>query len=397
MDAPQDGPLAGFRVLEFCSTLSGPFATMLLADQGADVVKIEAPGGDQSRQIGANRDGVAGLATMFLNINRNKRSVVLDLRSPEGQARARALAERADVVVQNYRPGVMERLGLGYAALREANPGLVYVSISGLGEDPSVRGRRVYDIVSQGLAGFCAIQADRVTGEPRTVQNAVTDKIASMVVWQGVTAALLHRLRREGEGQHLKVDMLSSALSFLWPESMPAATLRGPGVTAGGTLAGVQYVYATLDGHILVGHVSNPEFAGCCRALDIAWCIEDPRFDQIGGRFRNAAELNAIFAEALAARPTAEWLARLEAEDAVFAPINTAETIAEDPVIRATGALVDHDHPLCGPYRAPRHPVAFSASPASHRRHAPALGEHTDEVLSEIDRGAGASGPGAGA
>lgn len=389
MDRIEEGPLAGFRVLEFCSTLSGPFATMLLADQGADVVKIEAPGGDQARHIGANRDGVDGMATMFLNINRNKRSVVLDLRDPDGRARAKALAETADVVVQNYRPGVMDKLGLGYEALREANPQLIYVSISGLGEDASVRGRRVYDIVSQGLAGFCAIQADRATGEPRTVQNAVTDKIASMVVWQGVTAALLHRLRR-GVGQHLKVDMLSSALSFLWPESMPSATLMGEGVRAGGTLAGIQYVFATQDGHILVGHVSNGEFAGCCRALGIEWLIEDPRFDQIGKRFQNAAPLNALFAEALATRPSAHWLARLEAEDCVFAPINSAETIADDPVIRATGVLREHEHPQCGPYRQPRHPVDFSASPAAHRRDAPVLGEHTEEVLAELDHAAAA-------
>jgi len=384
MDA--QGPLTGFRVIEFCSTLSGPLATMLLADQGADVIKVETPQGDQARQVGYRREGVGGISTMFVNINRNKRSVVLNLKDPVDLDRAVRLAATADVVVQNFRPGVMDRMGLDYDTLRAANPGLIYVSLSGLGEGASVRGRRVYDIVSQGLAGFCSVQADRLTGEPRTVQSAITDKIASLVVWQGVTAALLHRLR-SGQGQHLKVNMLSAALSFLWPEAMPAATFTGPGVQAGGTLAGVQYVFATRDGHILVGHVSNEEFAASCRALGIETLIDDPRFDQIGSRFRNAAELNRLFAEAIAGGDTAHWLARLAAEDAVYAPVNTAATIAEDPIIAEAGVLADHEHPVYGSFRQPVHPVQFGASPAAYRRHPPLLGEHTAEILAELDAG----------
>lgn len=377
------GPLDGFRVIEFCSTLSGPFATMLLADQGADVIKVETPQGDQSRQIGNRRSGVADIATLFVNINRNKRSVVLNLKNPVDARTARALADTADVVVQNFRPGVMERMGLGYDDLSAANDQLIYVSISGLGDHPTVRGRRVYDIVSQGLAGFCSVQADRETGEPRTVQTAITDKIASMVVWQGVTAALLHRLRR-GKGQHIKVNMLSAALSFLWPEAMPGATFTGPGVQAGGTFSGVQYVFATQDGHILVGHVSNEEFAACCRALRLDALIADPRFDSIGGRFRNAAALNKLFADALAQDTSAHWLARLEAEDTVFAPINSADTIADDAIIRAAGVLAIHHDPIYGSFRQPVHPVDFGASPARHHRNAPLLGEHTEEVLAEL-------------
>ncbi|WP_323042859.1 CoA transferase [Gemmobacter sp.] len=388
MDHPAQGPLAGFRILEFCSTLSGPLATMLLADQGADVIKIETPQGDQARQVGYRRAGVPDMSTMFVNINRNKRSVVLNLKDPADLDRAVRLAATADVIVQNFRPGVMDRMGLGYEALRSTAPGLIYVSLSGLGEAEQVRGRRVYDIVSQGIAGFCAVQADRTTGEPRTVQSAVTDKIASLVVWQGVTAALLHRLRT-GQGQHLKVNMLSAALSFLWPEAMPAATFTGPGVQAGGTLAGVQYVFATRDGHVLVGHVSNDEFAASCRALGIGQLIGDPRFDSIGSRFRNAADLNRLFADALAQGETAHWLARLAAEDAVYAPVNTAATIAEDPIIAAAGVLADHDHPVYGSFRQPVHPVDFGASPAAYRRHPPLLGEHTAEVLAELAAGGG--------
>lgn len=386
MECETDGPLSGFRVVEFCSTLSGPLATMLLADQGADVIKVESPQGDQARQVGARREGVPNLSTMFVNINRNKRSVVLNLKDPHDAARARALADTADVIVQNFRPGVMERMGLGYETLCETNKGVIYVSISGLGDHPDVRQRRVYDIVPQGLAGFCAVQADRISGEPRTIQTAITDKIASLVVWQGVTAALLYRLRK-GEGQHLKVNMLSAALSFLWPEAMPSASFTGAGVQPGGTLAGVQYVYATRNGHILVGHVSNEEFACCCRALGLDAYCEDPRFANIGKRFQNAAALNQIFADAIVMQTSEHWLDRLAAADTVFAPINTADTIADDPTVRALGLLQDHKHPVYGDFRQPVHPVEFSASPASYRRHPPLLGEHTDEILAELDHG----------
>ncbi len=387
MDNESQGALSGFRVVEFCSTLSGPYATMLMADQGADVIKVEPPQGDQARQVGARREGVADLSTMFVNVNRNKRSVVLDLKDPQDAAHARALADTADVIVQNFRPGVMDRIGLAYEELCRTNPGVIYVSISGLGDHPDLRRRRVYDIVSQGLAGFCAVQADRVSGEPRTVQTAVTDKIASLVVWQGVTAALLHRMR-SGQGQHLKVNMLTAALSFLWPEAMPSATFTGPGVQPGGTLAGVQYVYGTQDGHILVGHVSNEEFASCCRALGLVDYLADPRFASIGTRFQNAAQLNRIFADRIVTRTSADWLERLAAEDTVFAPINSAETIADDPTVRALGVLQQHDHPVYGGYRQAVHPIEFGASPASLRRHAPLLGEHTAEVLAELGQGA---------
>jgi crotonobetainyl-CoA:carnitine CoA-transferase CaiB-like acyl-CoA transferase len=280
----------------------------------------------------------------------------------------------------------MERLGLGYEDLRATNDQLIYVSLSGLGDHPSIRRRRVYDFVSQGLAGFCSVQADRMTGEPRTIQTAIADKIASLVVWQGVTAALLHRLR-SGRGQHIKVNMLSAALSFLWPESMAEATFIGPGIQTGGAIAGIQYVFATKDGHIVVGHVSNDEFEEYCRALGLEQYLSDPRFDSIAKRYRNAAQLNRIVADTLATRKTAYWLERLAARDTVYAPVNTAETIADDEIVRNLGILDEHLHPVYGAFRQPIHPISFSATPARYSRHAPLLGEHTDEVLSELSRG----------
>jgi crotonobetainyl-CoA:carnitine CoA-transferase CaiB-like acyl-CoA transferase len=378
------GPLHGYRVVEFCTTLAGPLATMLMADQGADVIKVETPAGDQGRQVGHAREGVAGISTMFINTNRNKRSIVLDLKNAGDVELAIKLAASADIVVQSFRPGVMDRLGLGYEAIRSRRADVIYVSISGLGEDGPGRDRRVYDVVVQGLAGFAAVQADRETGEPRTVQNAVCDKVAALVVWQAATAALLHR-ERTGQGQHVKVNMLQAALSFLWPESIASATLVGEGVRAGGSLAGVRYIHATSDGHIVVAYVSNEEFASCCRALGIPELIADPRFDTIANRFANAPALNALIARCVAGQPSAHWLARLAAEDAVYAPVNGAGDLWSDPHVTMVGALAEHTHPVYGTYRQPTHPIGFSASPASHRRDAPLLGEHTEEIRAEIE------------
>jgi len=379
----RNGPLAGYRVVEFCSTLAGPLATMLMGDQGADVIKVETPAGDQGRQVGNTRHGVDGISTMFVNVNRNKRSVVLDLKVPADLEAARKLAASADVIVQNFRPGVMDRLGLGYDQIRALRTEIIYVSISGLGDIGAGAQRRVYDIVVQGLAGYMAVQSDRDTGEPRQVQNAITDKIAALSVWQGATAALLHR-HRTGQGQHLKINMLTAALAFLWPESMPGVTFTGEGIVPAGSLAGVRYVFPTADGHLVVGFVSDAEFASVCRALDLPDLPADPRFDAIGKRFRNAAELNALVAGRLVQRPSSEWLTRLEAEDAVYAPVNQPGDIAADAQIIAAGALAQHHHPVYGSYNQPVHPVDFSASPAASHRHAPLLGEHTDEVLAEL-------------
>lgn len=384
------GPLSGFRILEMGANLTGPFATMLLGDQGADVIKLETSTGDQMRYAGDSRDGIEAMGTMFLSLNRSKRSIVLDLKSPEGIAQARALAATCDAIVQNFRPGVVERLGLSYEDVRALHPDVVYVSIDGVGDVGPDRDRRVYDIVVQGMSGFAGVQADRDTNEPRTIQNAVVDKTTGLVVAQAITAALLQR-SRTGEGQHVRVSMLNVALSFLWPEAMGASTLIGEGVRSGGSMAGVRYVYPTSDGHILLGFVSNDEFAAVCRAIERPELPEDKRFKGVGQRFANARELNPLIAERIAARPTDEWLDRLRAEDAVFAPVNRPDTVHLDPQIVAIGALLEHDHPVAGRYRQPVHPVRFGGEVIPLTRHAPTLGEHTGEILAELD--ASSKGP----
>lgn len=377
------GPLAGIRVLELGTNLSAPLATMALGDQGASVIKLETPAGDQLRHSGARRAGVRGLNTMFLNANRNKRSIVLDLKRPEDLAAARSIAAQCDVVVQNFRPGVVERLGLDYETLRALRPDIIYVSIDGLGRDGPGAQRKVYDIVVQGIAGFAAAQAGGDDGEPTTMKTTVIDKSTALVAAQAATAALLVR-ERTGEGQHITVSMLDVALAFLWPEIMGSVTLIGDSVVPGGSLSAVRYCHRTADGHILVGYVSNDEFAALCGVIGRPDLIEDPRFADIGQRFANAAALNGLIATELVTRPTAHWLPLLEAADGIYAPVNSPEDVIADPLVQAAGSLTEYDHPLVGPYRQPVHPARFGATPAAVDRHAPALDEHRAEVLAEF-------------
>jgi crotonobetainyl-CoA:carnitine CoA-transferase CaiB-like acyl-CoA transferase len=377
------GPLDGVRVLELGTVLSAPLATMSLGDQGADVIKLETPGGDQLRQSGNRREGVRGLGTMFLNANRNKRSIMLDLKDAGDLAIARKIAAQCDIVVQNFRPGVADRIGMGYDDLRKLRPDIIYMSISGLGETGPGSRRRVYDIVVQGIAGFAGAQAGGPGGEPTTMRTTVVDKTTALVASQAATAALFAR-ERTGQGQHIQISMLDVALSFIWPENMSASTLIGEDVIDGGDLSRVRYCYPTADGHILVGFVSDIEFAGVCGVLGCEELVTDPRFDNIGKRFANAAELNELVAARLTTQPTSHWLPLLEAADAVFAPVNWPDQITEDPIIRDGGLLEEHQHPVAGAYRQPIHPARFSGTPAGLHRHAPALDENRAEILAEF-------------
>lgn len=356
---------------------------MYLGDQGADVIKIETLLGDQLRHSGARRRGVAGLATMFLNANRNKRSIALDLKRPEDLAVARQIASQCDVIVQNFRPGVADRMGMGYEQIRETKPDIIYVSIDGLGETGPASHRRVYDIVIQGIAGYVGAQAGEAGGEPSTMRTTVVDKSTALFAAQAATAALFHR-ERTGQGQHIRLSMLDVALSFIWPEIMSDSTLLGDDVATSGSLASVRYCYPTADGHILVGFVSDDEFSAVCKVLGREDLAADSRFDNIGKRFANAAELNMLVAECLASRSTGYWLPLLEAADAVFAPVNWPDDVAADPLIQSRGILTEHVHPVVGPYRQPVHPARFSETPARIARHAPILDGDRESILAEF-------------
>lgn len=373
-------PLDGFRILDFSRVLSGPAATMLLADQGADVVKVEPPAGDITRHMGVGRDG---MTSGFLNMNRGKRGIALDLKSEAGLTIAKRLVERADVLVQNFRPGAMERMGLGEDAVRALRPDIVYVSISGFGETGPYAHKRVYDPVIQALSGITDVQADGETGRPRMFRTVVPDKTTALTAAQAITAALLAR-ERTGEGTHVRLAMLDATIAWLWPEGMINLTVvddeRAPGV---GQLA-QDLVFRTRDGWITAGAMSDQEWAGLCEALERPGWVDDPRFSTTGARFVNAKVRIEETGKVLATRTSAEWLERLDACGVPSAPVLMRPEVLENEQVKANALIAEYEHPVLGRVRQPRAAARFGAPGPLPEPRAPALGEHNREVLGEV-------------
>jgi crotonobetainyl-CoA:carnitine CoA-transferase CaiB-like acyl-CoA transferase len=377
------GPLAGVRVVDLTSVVSGPFATMFLADQGADVVKVEPLGGDITRRSRQSVDPTGQFSALFISTNRGKRSIAVDLKQPEGLEVVRRLIGRADVLVQNFRPQVMERLGLGEAAMRRLNPRLIYVSISGAGDSGPYAEKRVYDPIVQGLSGFADVQAEAKTRRPQMIRTIVADKTTSVVTAQAVASALYAR-EKTGEGQHIKVAMLDVMIAYLWPEAMMQYTVVGQEQTAGDPNARPDLIFQTLDGYITVGTISDSEWQGFCRAAEEPGLAEDKRFNTPGGRTANAAERIHLMAEVLAKRTTADWLARLDDADVPCAPVlRRGEVISNEQVV-ARGLISEFDHPGVGRVRQPQPAAQFSATPTRAPSPAPIIGEHGREILAEL-------------
>jgi crotonobetainyl-CoA:carnitine CoA-transferase CaiB-like acyl-CoA transferase len=388
------GALDGFRIVDFSQVIAGPLATRVLADQGADVIKVEPPAGDILRHMG----GIAGLSPTFATVNRSKRSLVLDVKkSGAAEALARLVAN-ADVFVQNSRPGAMERLGIGPEQLRARNPRLVYVSISGFGETGPYAHKRVYDPIVQGMSGLCDIQGAG-TGPPGLVRVIVPDKVTALTAAQNITAALLAR-ERTGKGQHLRLSMLDAVIAFVWPEGMAYHTFIGEGRQVK-PVPRRDLVFRTLDGHMIASTVALREFQGFCRAVGKPEWLDDPRFSSTAGLVANATVRLELMAEVLATRATAEWLEALDREDVPCGPVLTRDHIHEHAQVRENAILVEGDHPVAGRMRQPRPAERLDATPSAISRPAPTLGQHSDEVLREAGfsaaeiaslRGAGALG-----
>lgn len=372
------GPLVGYRIVDATQMISGPMATMVLADQGAEVIKIEPPGiGDLTRALGGPR----GMSPTFTVVNRNKRSVVLNLKDQQGVTIFKQLIATADLFVQNFRPGVAEQMGIGEAALRQVKANLVYVSISGFGESGPYVHKRVYDPVIQALSGLASIQAD-ASGRPHMMRLIVPDKVTALTAAQAMTAALLAR-ERTGEGQHVRLAMLDAVVSFLWPEAMATHTFMStkdvvirPQVR--------DLVFVTADGYITVGVVSDAEWRGLTNALAHPEWLDDARFKTPAGRVKYADARLEMTAEVLTTRTSAEWLARLDAEQVPCAPILRREDLFTDPQIAANNLIVESEHPMVGRMRQPRPAARFEKTPAEIRSPAPRLGEHTEVVLTEL-------------
>ena len=376
------GPLDGVRIVDCSAVISGPLATMMLADQGADVIKIEPPAtGDITRSPWFSRGGMAAL---FANANRGKRSVALELHEQRGQEILKKLVAGADVFVQNYRPGAMERLGLGEAELRAVNPDLIYVSISGFGESGPYADRRVYDPVIQGLTGHIAIQRlPGNSGPVDLVRNIICDKSTSYTAAQAITAALFARERGHG-GQHVKIAMLDASLAFFWCDGMIAHTMIGDGVEPAAALYDIYKLRETADGPLVVFAASDSEFQGLARALNREDLIDDERFTSLSSRIRHIVALEEILATEFKKWKSADLVRRVVAEDVPAGPVHSLEEVLTDPQILHNQAIVECEHPTAGRMRQPAPPARFDRTPATPGHPAPTLGQHTDEVMQEI-------------
>lgn len=375
------GPLSGIRVVDLTSMISGPVATMMLADQGADVVKVEALSGDLVRGAGPNRSGITAT---FVSSNRSKRSLAVDLKSAAGREILSRLLRTADVLVQNFRPGTIERMGFGEAEVRALREDIIYVSISGFGEQGPYAHQRVYDPVIQALSGLAAIQADGATGRPRMIRTIIPDKTTAVTAAQAITAALFARERGAG-GQHVRLAMLDTMVAYLWPEGMSGFTLVGKEVKAARAQLAPDLIFATTDGYITAGAVSDKEWHGMCRALDKPEWIDDARFKTINDRAVNVIERIELTAQVLERDSSANWLAKLDAQGVPCAPVLSREEVLTHAQIVANEIIDEYEHPLAGTTRQPRPAARFDRTPAAIRRHAPGLGEHTAEILQELE------------
>ena len=376
------GPLHGYRVVDLTSMISGPFATMILADQGADVIKVENPvaEGDYVRK-GANRRGEFSAA--FLNNNRNKRSVTLNLKNPRGLELLLKLAEGADVFVQNFRPGVAERIGVGETAIRKVAPNIIYVSISGFGEDGPYASKPVYDPLVQAMSGLTTVQAGSDDERPRLVRTILPDKLTAITASQAITAALLER-ERSGEGQHVRLSMLASVVFFLWGSDMGSQTFAGNELPQQHAASFTDLVYESADGYLTVAVMSDKEWRGLTEALEKPEWLADERFKTPALRDRNINDRIAITQEVLLTRPAAEWLRRLERAGVPCAPVLTRNEMISHPQVIANDIIMENEHEHAGPLRQARNAARFSRTPSEHRYGAPHLGSHTAEVLREI-------------
>ena len=377
-----NGPLSGVRILDLSRVLSGPAATMLLADQGADVIKVEPLDGDITRQMGKTE---ADMSAVFLNTNRGKRSIAVDLKTPEGITAVKRLAADADVFVQNFRPGTIERMGLGEDVIRAIKTDILYISISGFGEAGPYAHQRVYDPVIQALSGITDVQADD-SGRPRMIRTVIPDKTTALTAAQAITAALFGRART-GAGQHVKIAMLDAMIAYLWPEGMAGLTVVGDEKDMAVGQIAPDLVFQTEDGYITAGVVSDKEWEGLCAALEQPQWLRDKRYKDTASRLRHGKARLAETAEVLATRTSEEWLKRLDEHGVPCAPVLTRPEVIEHAQVQANALISEYDHPLLGRVRQPRAAARFEGAATRTEPLAPRLGQHNREVLGEIGYG----------
>jgi len=374
------GPLSGIRVLDLTAVVLGPFATQTLGDWGAEVIKVEPPAGDLVRASGVRKH--RGMASVFLGVNRNKRSLCLDLKTPEGAEVLRRLVPRVDALVTNVRPAGMARLGFGWEHCAALNPRLVYAVATGFGQDGPHRARPAFDEVIQAASGLAAVVGGE-EGPPAFVPSLVADKITGMALLSAVLAALLHR-ERTGEGQLVEVPMLETLAAFVAVEHLGGATFEPPAGPPGYERLRHRKPVATSDGWITLLPYTAAHWRAFFTAAGRPELVETLGTDDATTRNANIGAVYAAVADLARSRPTAEWLALCERLDIPATAFSTLEGLPAHPHLAAVGMFPVSEHPTEGGLRQARPPTRFAATPASVRRHAPRLGEHTAEVLSEL-------------
>ena len=372
--------LEGIKVLDLTSMVSGPVAAMMLADQGAEVIKVEPTTGEQMRHIGPT---VNKVTAAFFSCNRGKRSIAVDLKSDDGKKILFDLVQGADVLLQNFRPGAMDRMGFGEPVMRELNEKLIYVSINGFGEEGPYAHKRVYDPVIQALSCATDIQADRATGRPQMFRVIIADKVTAITAAQAISTALYAR-EKTGEGQHIRLSMLDAMLSLFWPEGMAGLTYADQEFDVRKYQGAMDLIYETQDRFITAGAISDKEWQGMCRALNREDLIDHPDFKTAQGRFTHNSERKEITAEEIKKWSSEEILVRFDQEGVPCAPIiDRSELLAHEQGV-ANGSVDRLHFDDFGEVRQARHPARFDKTPASVSRPAPRLGEHGREILEAL-------------
>ena len=376
------GPLAGIRVVDITTVVLGPFCSQTLGDMGADVIKIESLDGDSTRLIGPSR--TPGMGSYFANLNRNKRSLALDLKKAEAREAVLKLVETADVFVHNMRIGAASRLGLGYEALRARNPKLIYACASGFRKGSSMQEFPAYDDLIQGVSGIASLNAGP-DGAPRYFPTVMVDKLTGATLASMIGMALFHR-ERTGQGQEIHLPMMETILSFTLVEHFWHGTLGEPekGVGYPRMLTPHRRPYQTKDGYISVIAHSNAQWGKLFEAMGVPQYIDDPRFNSVQARTKNIDAVYATLTEGMKQRTTEEWLAELRPADIPCGKANSLADLFSDPYLEETDYFEDYDHPVEGKVVVPAIPARFSESPPNVHRPWPVLGEHTREILQEL-------------
>ncbi len=378
------GPLAGVKVVDLSAVVSGPLAAALLADQGAEVIKVERLEGDIQRNVGSARNGFSG---SFHVLNRGKRAIALDLKQAEAVEIVKVLTREADVVVQNFRPGVVDRLGVDYNSLAAENPGLVYLSISGFGQSGPLAGNRAYDGIIQNYAGIAYSQGMTSGDTPAIVTQLIMDKMTSYMGFQAVTAALFAR-SNTGVGQHIELSMLDVALAFTWPDMGADEILLGDDIDRRKPIGAFQGTQVKLkDGFVTLMVVSDHEFAGLCQAFGFAELASDSRFNTLTKRQQNRlvylTEVTQRLTDACADLTLAEFVDRIAPHEVPWAQSQPISELPADAQAVHNKTFVEREHPVAGPIREVRPAPIFSGTPTQPAAFGPTKGQHTREILAE--------------